>query len=53
MPFERLVDSDTGHSNTMLTSSPMTATAALEPIRRENRVPPIQWPLPRKHGNGT
>jgi hypothetical protein len=35
MPFERLVDSDTGHSNTMLTSSPMTATAALPKFREQ------------------
>ena len=34
-------------------SSPMTGPAALESIRRENKVPPIQWPLPRKHGKIT
>jgi hypothetical protein len=44
---------DTGLSNLMLTASPMTADAALEPIRRENRVPPIQWPVPRNHGKQT
>ncbi len=39
--------------NLIPTSSPLTATAALEPIRRGNRVPPIQWPLPRNHGKQT
>jgi hypothetical protein len=50
---ERQDQSDTGRSNVLLTASPMSVDAALEPIRRENRVPPIQWPLPRRHGKKT